>query len=152
MTFLKYLIPLLICLLAPSPVQATSCNGPNSLVRVSNSSIGGFEYVTFKFKTPDAPQFFTTNVMPPFVEDPSDLPIHVNGGHWTKIQFRGVDVFCSIPQYFSLPRPAVKDIKKTEQFEGQISFVIGRSAVSHFISIKVKKIFRYTLVRLKFKP
>jgi hypothetical protein len=152
MTFLKYLIPLLICLVAPSPAQAASCNGPNSLVRVSNSSIGGFEYVNFKFKTPDALQFFTTNVMPPFVEDPSDLPIHVNGGHWTKIQFRGVDVFCSIPQYFSLPRPAIKDIKKTEQFEGQISFVIGRSATSHYIFTKAKAKSGFTLIRVKFRP
>ena len=152
MNFLKYVFPILICLLAPSLAQAANCNGPNSLVRVSNSSIGGFEYVTFKFKTPNPPQFFTTNVMPPFVEDPSDLPIHVNGGHWTEIQFRGVDVYCSIPQYFSLPRPAIKDIKKTEQFEGQISFVIGRSMASHYISTKAKAKSGYTLIRVKFRP
>lgn len=152
MAALKYLFSFLFIVFAPSLAIAANCNGPSSIVRVSNSASGGFEYVDFKIKKPAAPRFFTTNVLPPFLEDPSGTPINIAGSHWTKIQFRDVDSYCSILQFLSLPKPAIRAIKNIEQFEGQISFIVGRSASSHYISTKVKNGVAFTTVRVKFKP
>ena len=132
---------------------AASCTSANSIISVANSKIGGFEYVTFKFKKPPAlPQFSVTNVVPPFIEDGSGNTIVVPGAHWTQIRFDQVEWMCSTQRILTLPKPAIKSVKNIGQFEGQIVYVIGRSAASHFISTTTINSGGFTLIKIKFKP
>ena len=132
---------------------AANCSTANSIISVSNSKIGGFEYVSFKFKKPPAlPQFAVTNVVPPFIQDGSGDTIFVSGARWTQVKFDQVDWMCSIQQFLSLPKPAVKAVKNIGQFEGQIVYVIGRSAASHFISTRMINAGAFTIIGVKFRP
>jgi hypothetical protein len=149
---LKYLFYFLFLILAPSFARAVNCIEPNSIVSVSNSKSGRFEYVTFKFKTPPAlPQFSVSNVVPPFIQDDSGETTTVLGTHWTQVKFERMNWTCSTRQLLSLPKTAIKAVKNIEQFEGQIVYVIGRSAASHFISAKATRINNYMLIKIKFR-
>jgi hypothetical protein len=119
----------------PAAANAAACGPSGSIVRVKNTSIGAFEYVVFKFhKPPTVPAYTVTAVMPPFTEDPSGNTIIVAGSKFTQVRFDGVFWTCAIAQNFVLPRTAIKGIKRTGQFEGVVSYVIGRRASSHYIS------------------
>ena len=132
---------------------AANCTTANSIISVANSKIGRFEYVTFKFKKPPAlPQFVVTNVVPPFIQDGSGDTIVVPGVHWTQVKFQQVEWTCSTRQNLSLPKPAVKAVKNIGQFEGQIVYVIGRSAASHYISTQTINAGGFTIIRVKLKP
>jgi hypothetical protein len=119
----------------PAAAHAAACGPANSIVSVRNSSIGAFEYVVFKFhKPPTVPAYTVKAVSPPFIEDPSGNTIVVAGSKFTEVRFDSVYWFCTIAQNFHLPKTAIKGIKRTGQFEGVISYVIGRRASSHYIS------------------
>ena len=152
MAVFKFLFSLLLLIVAPSFALAANCNEPNSIISVSNSASSGFEYVTFKFKTPPAlPQYVVTNVVPPFIQDGSGATVTVPGKHWTQVKFEQMTWTCSTRQLLSLPKAAIKAVKNIGQFEGQIVYVIGRSKASHFISTKAIKTNGYTLIKIKFK-
>jgi hypothetical protein len=119
----------------PAAANAAACGPSGSIVRVKNTSIGAFEYVVFKFhKPPTVPAYTVTAVTPPFIEDPSGNTITVAGSKFTQVRFDSVFWTCTIAQNFVLPRTAIKGIKRTGQFEGVVSYVIGRRASSHYIS------------------
>jgi hypothetical protein len=73
-------------------------------------------------------------VAPPFTEDPSGNPVSVAGSKFTEVTFQSVYWMCEIAERFHLPKRAIKGIKQTGQFEGVVSYVIGRRASSHYIS------------------
>jgi hypothetical protein len=119
----------------PAIANAAACGPSGAIVSVRNSSIGAFEYVVFKFhKPPTVPTYTVKAVSPPFTEDPSDEPISVAGSKFTEVTFQSVFWMCEIAHKFHLPKTAIKDIKRTSQFEGVVSYVIGRRAASHYIS------------------
>ena len=119
----------------PAAANAAACGPSNSIVRVKNTAIGAFEYVVFKFhKPPTVPSYSVTAVTPPFTEDPSGNPVTVAGSKFTEVRFDGVFWTCTIAENFSLPKTALKGIKRTGQFEGVVTYVIGRRASSHYIS------------------
>ena len=152
MSLFKFLFALFFIIAAPSFALATNCNTPNSLISVSNSKSGGFEYVIFKYKNPPTlPVFSVTNVVPPFIQDGSGNTITVAGAHWTQVKFEQMDWTCSTAQLLSLPKPAIKAVKNIGQFEGQITYVIGRSAASHYISTKTINAGGFTLIKVKFR-
>ena len=132
----KCLPPLVLSLMllaAPALAQTAACNEPNSIVRVRNTSIGVNEYVIFKFKKPPAlPDFSVMSVRPPFTADGSGEPVSLRGALFTQVKFRGVVWTCKIAENFRLPRAAIKDIKNIGQFEGIITYVIGRRAASRY--------------------
>jgi hypothetical protein len=153
LVILKYLFSILILVLAPSFALAANCNAPNSIISVSNSASGGFEYVTFKFKSPPSvPQFAVINVVPPFIQDGSGATIIVAGKQWTQVKFEQMNWMCSTRQFLTLPKTAIKAVKNIGQFEGQIVYVIGRSQASHFISAKAAKTNGFTFIKIKFRP
>jgi hypothetical protein len=118
----------------PAAADAAACGPANSIVSVKNTSSGAFEYVIFKFhKPPTVPAYTVTAVTPPFTEDPSGNTIVVAGSKFTEVRFDSVNWFCTIAQNFHLPKTAIKGIKRTGQFEGVISYVIGRRASSHYL-------------------
>jgi hypothetical protein len=110
-----------------------------SLLSVRTVKIGAYNYVTFKFKGHHVPPFTIQNATPPFVENPSDNPITVNGCKYKRVIFKG-GAYCAVVRYMAnLPLNVVKGVKSTEQFEGNYEYVIGyrcsAALVSHY-SIK----------------
>jgi hypothetical protein len=86
----------------PSPVNCDSQTGGEegiytNLVDVRVGSHAGFDRVVFEFEAPDAksrgetgiPRFVIKAAKPPFTEDPSDLPIDVEGGAFARIVLQG---------------------------------------------------------------
>lgn len=129
--------------------QATNCNAPNSIISYRTYMAGRFEYVVFTFKNPSTPDFTTTAASPPF-SDTSDRVIPVRGAKFTKIVFRGVNWMCSVQRLGTIPKPVIKDVKLVDQFEGQLEFVVGRTATSHYYSTKAMNVGPYTYVKIKF--
>ena len=123
----------------PVFAQAAPCAEPNSIVSVRNTSAGHFEYVIFKYQQPpNLPSYTVAAAMPPFTQDGSGDPVHVSGAKFTQVRFEGVVWTCSVTEQFHLPRAAIKDIKSIGQFEGVITYIIGRRARSHFISNRTR--------------
>ena len=152
MAAFKFLFSVFIFFLLPSFAFAANCNTPNSIIKVSNSASGRFEYVKFKFKKPpSAPAFTVTNVLPPFTEDPSGNAVTVPGSYWTQVRFDNVEWMCTIPKFIKI-KPAVKAVKSIGQFEGQITYVIGRSAASHYLSTHTINAGAFTIIRVKLRP
>ena len=131
--FLAFLAAAFIAL--PAAANAAACGPANSIISVRNTSSGAFEYVIFKFhKPPTVPAYIVKAVTPPFIEDPSGNTINVAGSKFTEVTFPSVFWMCTIAENFHLPKTAIKGIKRTGQFEGVVSYVIGRRASSHYIS------------------
>ena len=137
----------------PNVARAANCGLPNSIISVRNYASHGFEYVRFKYRKPPAlPTFAVTAATGPFTEDPSGNPVTITGPLYTQVQFRGVEWTCTIVKQLSLPRRAVKAVKSIGQFEGVITYIIGRSAASHFISTSSYNLGSFRMIRVKFKP
>jgi hypothetical protein len=114
--------------LAASEAQAAACTEANSIVIVKNSRVGTREYVDFWVKKPVtlSVSAVADNSGPNFREDPSDRLIVVPGNRWSRIRFMSVNWLCSIPENLSLPKPIVRSVKSIEQFEGYVTYIIGR--------------------------
>jgi hypothetical protein len=132
----KILPPLAFAALLAAPpalAQVGPCNEPNAILRVRNTAIGVNEYVVFKFKKPPTmPNVSVIAARPPFTQDGSGEPVTVGGALFTQVTFRGVVWTCKIAEEFHLPRAGIKDIKSIGQFEGIITYVIGRRATWHY--------------------
>jgi hypothetical protein len=120
-----------LCL--PSLAVAAHCTATNSITRVSNSSSGAYEYVLFDLKTP-TPTYHLSNKTPPFEFDPSGNIVSINGNKFKQIQFPSVYWMCTIPELLSLPKVQVKDVKRTGQFEGVVTYVVGYKTASKYLT------------------
>ena len=130
--------------------HAANCNTPNSIVKISNSKQGPWEFVDFYVKQPlTGTVALTALTGPNFRQDPSDLPIFIPGNHWTAVRFSSMDWMCTTPAQFALPKPIVKSIKQTERFEGNVTYVIGRKG-HHFMGSSWSTIGALKRLRLKF--
>jgi hypothetical protein len=115
--------------------SAAPCNEANSIIRVRNTTQGPFDYVIFRYqKPPQIPAFTVKGANPPFTQDGSGNPVTVGGAKFTEVRFSSIVWTCTIDDKLKLPRPAVVDVKNIGQFEGIITFIIGRKAAAHFIS------------------
>ena len=144
----------LTAILVNAPSQAASCNADNSMTSVKNFKAGAQEYVEFKIKSSENFAITTTAVTGPFADessDPSTIPIMVNGALFTKIQFHFLESNCTIPRTFSA-KALVKDVKQVEQFEGYVSYVIGRRKASHYLSTVDVPCGALHCVRVNFGP
>jgi hypothetical protein len=125
--------------LAVSPASAAPCTEANSIVLIKNSRVGTREYVDFWVKKPVTLTVTAQadNTGPNFTVDPSDQTVMVPGNRWSRIQFRLVNWTCQIPNSLSLPQPIVKGVKSVEQFEGYVTYIIGRKNKS-YLGMSVK--------------
>ena len=122
-------------LLAPALAQAAPCAEPNAIVSLRNTASSHFEYVIFKYQQPpNLPSYTVTAATPPFTQDGSGNTVHVGGAKFTRVRFDGVVWTCAIAEHFHLPRAAIKDIKSIGQFEGVITYIVGRRSRSHYVS------------------
>jgi hypothetical protein len=121
-------------LFAVSQAAAATCSEANSIARIHNRAPAGpYEYVIFDFvKPPKLPKFTVKTAHPPFIQDPSGNPVTVAGKKFKEVQFREVAWMCTINETLNLPKPAIKGIKSTGQFEGVITYVIGIRSASRF--------------------
>lgn len=131
---LKSIVALLAVLFLAQTADAAPCGEAGSLVRAHTSVSGRHELAVFVFRLPTTLRYSVGAASPPFVEDPSDKPITVAGDAFTQVGFRNVTWMCEIAEAFHTPRQAIIDVKRTSQFEGMVSYVIGRSAASRFVS------------------
>ncbi len=120
--------------LLPSLASATACTATNSITRITNTSPAGlYEYVIFDVKTP-SPTYQVASKSPPFTFDPSDDPVPVAGVKFKQVMFPAVYWMCTIPELLHLPKTQVKDVKRTGQFEGVISYVVGYQTASKYVT------------------
>jgi hypothetical protein len=113
---------------------AAPCSEANSIAKVRNRAPAGtYEYVIFNFvKPPNLPNFTVKTVSPPFIEDPSGKTITVAGSKFKEVRFDSVVWTCEIAESLNLPKRAIKGIKRTGQFEGVITYVVGIRGRSKF--------------------
>jgi len=144
----------LAAMLVNAPCQAANCSAENSMTSVKNFKVGALEYVEFKIKSSASFVTTTAAVTGPFTEEPGDIPvtpIPVNGALFTKIQFHLLSWDCTIPKAFSA-KAIIKDVKQVEQFEGYVSYVIGRRSASHYLNTVDVPCDASHCVRVKFGP
>jgi hypothetical protein len=147
-----YRLSLSVLFLASLPLAALAdtCNTPNSLVKITHTKSGPWEFVDFYVKEPvTGTVALSAPTGPNFTEDPSDLPIFIPGNRWTEVRFSSMDWMCTTPTQFALPKPIVKSIKPTERFEGNVTYVIGRKG-HHFMGSSWSTIGALRRLRLKF--
>jgi hypothetical protein len=117
----------LAALMIPSGAFAAPCTVANSIVLIKNSRVGGFEYVDFWVKKPVASSVLTwASTTGSFEHDASGAMITVTGNRWRVVRFPTLQWLCSIGQNFTLPKLRIKDIQNIGQFEGVVTYAIGR--------------------------
>lgn len=125
-----------IIILGVGGAQATDCIAPHSIRQVRNGRGPWTEFVRFDINgSPNRP-FQVTPTRPPFVADPSGRPIRVSGDKFRRISFKNVDWTCTIRERLSLPRLAIKDVKRPRQFEGVVDYIVGYSAASNYVGAR----------------
>lgn len=129
-------ISLALLLLLSSVAYSQICTGPGSIINAKNTTIGNYEFAVFTVKKPlgSGYSYAVTTETGPFTEDPSGNPVTVTGPKYKKIVFQGISWMCVITENFSVPKIAIKDIKKIEQHEGVVSYVVGHRNASPFIA------------------
>ena len=127
----------IVFIVTVSRADAADCIAPHSIRQVRNGSGPWMEFVRFDINgSPNRP-FQVTQTRPPFVADPSGRPVRVSGDKFKKITFKTVYWTCTIGERFSLPRRAVKDVKRLRQFEGVVEYVVGYNAASVYAGARV---------------
>lgn len=105
--------------------SAAACLAPHSIRSVSNGKRLLSEYVRFEIiGSPNRP-YVVRDAHPPFVAEPGGAPVSVHGGAFKRITFRNVHWTCAIRENLSLPRLAIRDVKKLAQHEGVVDYVVG---------------------------
>jgi hypothetical protein len=122
-----------LLILATDTAFSAPCTAARSIKSVRNTHIGNYEYVVFDVRRPPNPHYSVTTETGPFTEDASGNPVPVAGNKFKQIRFTGVFWTCTIAEVFSLPKTAIKDIKKTGQFEGVVTYVVGYRTASVYL-------------------
>lgn len=132
-------------------VISAPCNEAGSMRRVYKQAAGNYEYVVFELIRPAKPEFEVRTEHPPFYEDgPGDL-VKVKGKFFKEIDFRGVVWTCDIRETLAVRTSSIVDVKKSGQFEGYITYVIGYAKRSQYVSSYVRNEGKYRRYFVKFK-
>jgi len=123
-------------LASASIALAEPCTEKGSLRRVTNTRAGKFDYVTFEIQRPATPRYEVTDENGPFTAGDTDEPVAVTGDKFKQISFRSIPWGCVIAENFTLPAGAIVDLKKTDQFEGYITYVIGYRNRASYVDTK----------------
>jgi len=147
------MISLAVVLLLSSAAYSQACTDPGSIISITNSSSGIYEYVTFKIQKPLNSDYgySVSTVHPVFKEEPSDNTVSITGPKYKRIRFKGITWMCTIAENFSLPKTAIKDIKELEQHEGIVVYVVGYRNASTYVSTSTSNVGSIRKVVMKFK-
>ena len=144
-----------LLLMLSGAALSSPCTAPGSIVSVTLTSSGAYEYVTFKVKKPLNAGYSSSvaTVLGPFKEEPSDNPVTVTGPKYKQITFNAIEWMCSIAENFTVPKITVRDIKRLEQHEGVVVYVIGhkQTAIKHYVSTTVSNTATYRFIKMKFR-
>ncbi len=122
----------LVALAFPAASLAAPCTVANSVTQVKNVKIGSFEYVDFWVKKPVTASVSTWNSMTgSFEHDASGDIITLPGNRWRAVRFAGASWMCSPWMNLTTPKPRIKAVKSIGNFEGVVTFAIGRQGGSY---------------------
>lgn len=100
----------------------------------------GFDRVTFQFDG-GSTGYRIEYVQSPITEDPSDLPVNIEGNAFLRVVFfsaTGVDISGPTPRFtccasdITTGLPSLADLKQTGDFEATLSWVLGLSEEVNF--------------------
>jgi len=142
-----------VLLMLSSLAAAQPCTDPGSILSVKNSVVGNYEYVTFRLKRPLNSGYghSVSTVTGPFTEEPSGNPVTITGPRYKRIRFKGISWMCEIGESLALPKTAIKGVKRLEQHEGIVVYVVGYRLASTYISTKTVNVGSIRKVIMKFK-
>ncbi len=130
--------------------QLQKCTEDGSIKRVTKSTSGKYETVTFEVLSA-SPDFKVSNATPPFSEYGSEKRLRIKGKYFKSIVLRGINWTCKIGESFSAKTSNIAAVKSVEQFEGQVEYIIGFSKKGSYVGQTVNKTKNGSLVVLKFK-
>ena len=130
---------------------AAPCTEAGSMRRVYKQAAGNYEYVVFELIRPAKPEFEVRTEHQPFYEDGPGDPVEVKGRFFKEVDFRGVVWTCDISESLSLRTSAIVDVKKSGQFEGYITYVVGYAKRGQYVSSYARNVGKYRRYYLKFK-
>ena len=149
----KFDFVILFCglFLSAANVHAAPCTEPGSMRRLYKQVSGGFEYVIFEFNKPASPPFIFRTAHPPFAMDGSGDRVRVKGTYFKEALFHGVMWTCGIRESLRMKTVAIRDVKKTGQFEGDVSYIIGYGRPGQYVSTYVRDTSKFKRYYAKFR-
>ena len=124
---MKIILLFLLLLLTGSEALSQNCNKPNSLISVTKRKSGKTEYVIFNLKKPVTSTPALSTVSPPFTKDGSGNKLTIKGCRYKQVKFENIDWMCTITNQLNAYTYYINQVKKTGQFEGVITYIIGCS-------------------------
>lgn len=116
----------------PSRGAGTSRSKKAPVLRaVRSASQQGFDRVTFEFDSAGLPAWRAEYVDRPVVNCGSGEPVRVAGNAWLQISFTGAHAYTEKgastggPRRKKLSQPIARELVRTCDFEGEITYVIG---------------------------
>lgn len=85
----------------------------------------GYDRLVFEYAGTLRPQFTINPVVPPFMLDPSGLPLTVQGAQFARIRLDGIVVGYEGATSFKPGGPFIVDVERQGEFEGQQSWIVG---------------------------
>ena len=123
-------------LLSCAASHAQFCSDPNTLVKVYKTRTTNYEYVIFKIKKSFTGAYIVNPVTVPipFDEGGVDPEPAFPSCKYLQVSFTGIGWMCKVNQQTGLATTRVKDVVRTGQFEGVISYAVGyRCPASKFL-------------------
>jgi hypothetical protein len=121
-------IIILLCLLISKEDFAQSCSTmPNALVSIKKQNVTGYKQIIFTFKKPLSPSFTVspvTTATSSYIDSDGSTVVTVPGCRFKSITFRNVEWMCTTNNTV-VADTRIKAVKRTEQFEGVITYRIG---------------------------
>lgn len=128
--------------------MAQTCNQPGALLTVRTAVAGDAEYVVFTFVNPHKPKGELNPTTGPFTQTPLNNTIPVKGEKLYKISFANSPVHCDTKLY-TVEHKKIADIKRLQNAEGIISYVIGLAEGAAVTAHLVYNYHGFHIVKLK---
>ncbi len=148
--FNKFAVTLGVIFFLSTVGVSQTCTETGSIKKVTNTSIGNYEYVIFDFIQESAPDYEVSTASKPFTDYSGDETIAVRGNKFKKIVFKSFYWMCETP-IKTTTRTAVKDVKELWRFEGIAEYVVGFRTNSRYIATYHYNVGSITKVVIKFR-
>ncbi len=112
-----------VCTLPMTMPAVGTAHGATTDVRVGLHP--GYDRLVFEYAGGQRPQLTIDTVTPPFSLDPSGLPLTVQGVQFVRIRLDGVVVGYAGAMSLKPGGPAITDVERQGEYEGQQSWIVG---------------------------
>lgn len=146
---MKKAIVFLLMITGCSFAMAQTCNQPGALLTARTAISGGAEYVVFTFVNPHKPKGELSLTKGPFTQTPLNNPIPVKGDKLYQISFGNSPVHCDTKLYMEAGHKKIADVKRLQNAEGIISYVIGLQKGASIAAHLVYNYHGFHIVKLK---